>query len=75
VESIAHGNQAFLLVSPETLPSPLLLASQCSWAGLSGMRHLRDGLRIRLGDDAPGATAGGAFRRAGWVDESQITHR
>ena len=33
------------------------------------MRHLRDGIRIRLGDDAPGAQAGRAFGRPGWIED------
>src|SRR5207245_6334479 len=51
-EPISHGKQVSFPTPPETLPSSILLAAQLSRTGLPGMRHLWDGLRIQLGDDA-----------------------
>ena len=65
-ESIGHGEQTALFIPPDTLPSSILLAPQRAWTGLSSVRHLRDGLRIRLGDDAPCAKAGRADGRF-WI--------
>src|SRR5436190_21365242 len=45
------------LLPPEALPASLLLATQRSRARLSGMRHLWDGLRVRLDNHAAGAQA------------------
>ena len=45
------------LLPPEALPASLLLATQRSRARLSGMRHVWDGLRVRLDNHAAGAQA------------------
>jgi len=45
------------LLPPEALPASLLLATQRSRARLSGMRHLWDGLRVRLDNHAAGTQA------------------
>src|SRR5205807_8655540 len=59
-ERLDHGNQTFLFISSDTLPSPVLLAAQRSRTGLSSLRHLWNSLRIRLGDHAPCSEAGRA---------------
>jgi hypothetical protein len=64
-----YGKQTFFFISSDTLPSSVLVAPQRSWAGLSGLRHLRDGLRIRLGDHAPCAKAACVGGSSGPIEE------
>jgi len=56
VESKNYGKIS-LPLPPEALPASLLLATQRSRTGLSGVRHLWDGLRIRLDNHAASAPA------------------
>ena len=55
-EPTNYGKISFPL-PPEALPASILLATQRSRAGLSGVRHLWDGLRVRLDNNAAGAQA------------------
>jgi hypothetical protein len=41
-----HGKWIFFRIPRKIVPSPIFLAAQRPWAGLSGMRHLWDCLRI-----------------------------
>src|SRR4051812_35957645 len=69
-EPLDHGNQNFLFISSDTLPSSVLLAAQRSWTGLSSLRDLRNGVRIRLGDHASCAEAASAGGWSGALEES-----
>jgi hypothetical protein len=71
-EPTRHGKQVSFFPPSKTVPSPLLLAPQLSRAGLSGMRHLWDCLRIRLRSYAACPEAGRAFGQSRRVQELKI---